>query len=121
MAQLSQGGCLSGSVRYRVAGELRPVIVCRYRHCRGISGHFVAAKAAPVRRIRIDSGGSRRFGQREGADVMSIIPTLDGDTGLPAISRIYTADRGDYTYDPAVPCFVQAAKHPRAYDETDRG
>jgi len=48
--------------------------------------------------------------------------TLDGETGLPPTSRICIADRGDYcTHTPAVPSFMQAAEHPRACAEIDRG
>jgi hypothetical protein len=127
-AERLHGGCLCGAVRYRVGGELRPVIACHCGQCRKTSGHFVAATAADDASLDIDdpSGalkwyrsssfaqrgfcgqcGSNLFWKRDGGSATSIMAgSLDGDTALRLEAHIYTADKGDYYgLDDDIPCF----------------
>jgi len=39
----ASGGCLCGSVRFRVRGLMRPPLACHCETCQRTSGHFVAA------------------------------------------------------------------------------
>ena len=113
------GGCLCGSVRYRVSGPLRPVIYCHCHQCRRTSGHFVAATAVEKDALNIEANeglewfassdiasrgfcrrcGSSLFWIAEARDYVSIMAgTLDESTGLKAVEHIYVKDKGDY-YD----------------------
>ena len=113
------GGCLCGSVRYRVTGPLRPIIYCHCRQCRRTSGHFVAATAVAKGELYIEAdenlewfassdSASRGFCSRCGSSLfwhsmarenISIMAgTLDESTGLEAVEHIYVKDKGDY-YD----------------------
>lgn len=111
---MATGSCLCGAVRYRVAGDLRPVIACHCSQCRKTSGHHVAATSAPRDRIEIsgkvtwyassDSArrgfcgicGSNLFWDGAGANLSIFAGTLDGETGLTVAGHIYCADKGDY-------------------------
>ena len=45
---MTTGGCLCGTIRYRITGKLGPVIYCHCSQCRRASGSAFAANA-PVR------------------------------------------------------------------------
>ena len=113
------GGCLCGAVRYRVAGELRPVVACHCEQCRRTSGHHVAATAAWREDLTIEGEanltwyrsstfaqrgfcrfcGGNLFWQRDGAAQVSIMAgSLDAGSGLSTAAHIFVADKGDY-YD----------------------
>ncbi len=111
------GGCLCGTVRYRVRGPLRSVIACHCNQCQRWSGYAVAATSANQEQLQIDcdtelrwfesSPGIRRgFCGRCGSSLfwddsrirqVSIMAgTLDPPSGLETVSHIFVADKGDY-------------------------
>lgn len=111
---MTGGSCLCGSVRYSVAGPLRPVIACHCTQCRKTSGHHVAATAAARGDIRIDGAvtwyassekarrgfcgvcGSNLFWDGPGSHLSIFAGTLDTPTGVTLAAHIYCADKGDY-------------------------
>lgn len=113
-ADTSRGGCHCDGVRFRVRGPLRPVLACHCRTCRRLSGHFVAATAAPrtaitiegeVRWYRTSDTARRGFCPVCGAqlfwdgpwDTLSIhAGALDGPTDLRLSGHIFCAEKGDY-------------------------
>ena len=116
-AQTYHGGCLCGTVRYRVAGALRPVVACHCNQCRRTSGHHVAATAARLEDLTVEgeaalswyrsSGTARRgfcrscganlFWQRDGKTQISIMAgSLDAGQGLTMAAHIFVGDKGDY-------------------------
>ena len=48
------GGCLCGSVSYRVDGPLRDVLHCHCVNCRKVSGNFVASSGCATSDLVID-------------------------------------------------------------------
>lgn len=44
-SQSLTGGCLCGSVRYRIDGECRDIVCCHCENCRRSHGHFAAYTA----------------------------------------------------------------------------
>lgn len=119
------GGCLCGAVRYEVHSELRPVVACHCSQCRRVTGHFLAATAAPRADFKLtrDSGlkwyesssearrgfcaacGSTLFWEGRGRDYISIAAgTLDDSSGLTTAVHIFVADKGAYyAIEPGVP------------------
>lgn len=114
MADLT-GGCLCGAIRYRISGDLQPVIACHCTQCRKTSGHHVAATSvlrediemmgAPIwfdssaraRRGFCGICGSNLFWDSDGDPRLSIFAgTIDGETGLQIAGHIFTDDKGDY-------------------------
>ena len=112
-----RGGCLCGAVRYRVAGDLRPVVACHCGQCRRTSGHHVAATAARLEDLTIEDEaalawfassafaergfcricGSNLFWRGKGAPHVSIMAgTLDDAKGLGIAAHIFVGDKGDY-------------------------
>lgn len=55
------GSCLCGGVRWAVAGAVRPVLECHCHRCQKTSGNYVAATAAPVRSITLESDDTLRW------------------------------------------------------------
>jgi hypothetical protein len=47
------GRCECGGVRYTVSGDLRDVYDCHCARCRRITGHYMAATAAPVDQVTL--------------------------------------------------------------------
>jgi hypothetical protein len=111
------GGCLCGAVRYRVAGPLRPVVMCHCTQCRRTTGHVMAATAArradfslvsegelkwyvssaEARRGFCGRCGSTLFWEGVGLDRISIAAgTLDDTRGLKIACHIFVADKGEY-------------------------
>lgn len=118
-ARTHDGACLCGGVRYRVAGDLRPVVACHCGQCRRTSGHHVAATAARLEDLTIEGEanlswyrsseaarrgfcricGANLFWQRDGAGQISIMAgTLDPGSEVRIAAHIFVADKGDY-YD----------------------
>jgi len=117
------GGCLCGSVIYRVSGPLRPVIYCHCAQCRKSSGHFVAAtqcatadlvitgetlhwftSSDKARRGFCAQCGSGLFWQPFGEEVTSIwAGTLDDSSDLKEGGQIHCADSVLYYELPDVP------------------
>lgn len=117
MDQVRTGGCLCGSVRFKVRGNLRDVVACHCGQCRKQSGLYYAATNAPDEALEItDSGtltwfsssdtarrgfcgkcGSALFWKDDSQDSTSIMAgSLDQPTGLRMACHIYVADRGDF-------------------------
>ena len=109
------GGCLCGSIRYRIDSEIRPVIACHCVQCRIGSGHFFAATACEKSALVIDgdvrwyalSDHARRgfcptcgaflFWQRTTGKQISIAAgTLDPPSSLKLVAHIYIEEKGDY-------------------------
>jgi hypothetical protein len=111
------GGCLCGTVRYRVAGALRPVIMCHCTQCRRMTGHVMAATAARRTDFQLlsDAGlawyaashearrgfcarcGSTLFWDGAGRDYLSIAAgSLDDSSGLTVACHIFVANKGGY-------------------------
>ena len=110
------GGCLCGSIRYRVTGPLREVIFCHCSRCRRTHGHFAAYTACERGDLELvesrslrwhELDGSRRgfcsecgasvFWERGGRSTISIAAgTLDSPTHLRPGRHIFTEDASDY-------------------------
>lgn len=112
------GGCLCGGVRYRLTGDLRPVVNCHCGQCRRFHGHHGAYTTLPMERFTLLSDatlrwyrssdiarrgfcstcGSSLFWQRlDGRHGISVAAgTLDEPTGLFTLGDIFVADKGDY-------------------------
>ena len=111
------GGCLCGAVRYRVSGDLRPIIMCHCTQCRRMTGHVMAATAArradfhlvaeaglkwyaaseQARRGFCTRCGSTLFWDGVGRDYISIAAgTLDDSSGLKVAHHIFVAEKGGY-------------------------
>jgi hypothetical protein len=114
---------MCGSVRYAIAGPLRPIIACHCLQCRKSSGHFVAATACPTVALTIEGPtlqwfqssetaergfcgrcGSNLFWRRIGSDSTSVwAGSIDGPTGLKIERHIFSHAKGDYYELPAGP------------------
>ncbi len=114
----ASGGCHCGGVRYRVVGPLRSVTNCHCDPCRRISGHFVAASAAQLGDVVLDSDetliwyhstetvqygfcghcGSTLFWRADETAVSLSIAagTLDQPTGLTTNLALFGNEAGDY-------------------------
>lgn len=111
------GSCLCGAVSFSVEGPLRPVIACHCVQCRKMSGHHVAATAAPKTAVSIHGAdgiqwfaaskearrgfcgtcGSHLFWDQHSSESLSIFAgSLDGPSELSIESHIFCADKGDY-------------------------
>lgn len=59
---VATGGCACEGVRYRIADtDLRSVSNCHCEPCRRITGHFMAATAAPVDAVHFDAASTLRW------------------------------------------------------------
>ena len=66
---MTSGQCACGAVRYAVDGELDEVINCHCVRCRRVTGHHMAATAAPRLAVTIDGEESLRWwGEDETAE-----------------------------------------------------
>jgi hypothetical protein len=111
------GGCLCGSVRYCVRGELHDVVACHCLFCRRLHSHYAAYAACDPDDLEIISAGKLRwyrsspavrrgFCSRCGAQLffertnkrhVSIAAgTLNQPTGLHLAEHICAAQKGDY-------------------------
>lgn len=125
-----EGGCECRGVRYRVTGELSPVVNCHCGQCRRIHGHYLAStviERTGLELVSADSlrwyesssgvrrgfcgncGGSLFWEQMDGPTVSIAAGTLDGPTGLTTVGHIYVADAGDYyAITDGLPTFPQS-------------
>lgn len=116
-ARFVTGSCLCGSVRYRVRGPLRDVLVCHCIFCRRMNTHVGAYAACAVSDLEIESARSLRWHRsspkaRRGfcskcGSALFWEPTpvthisisagsLNAPTGLKIKEHICTAQKGDY-------------------------
>ena len=119
------GGCACGGVRYRIEADARSVTNCHCEPCRRITGHFMAATAAPASSVVFESDATLRwydstdtvqygFCSHCGAtlfwrasdkpDHLSITAgSLDTPTGLTTNLALFGAEASDYhRLDPSV-------------------
>ena len=117
MAQVHNGSCLCGAVRYAVHGPLRDSVACHCSQCRKTSGHYWSATRAKTADLHLledrglrwfrSSGNATRgfcqhcgaslFWRPDGADTTSIgSGTLDDTTGLKTRCHIFVEGKGDY-------------------------
>ena len=117
MAEIHDGSCLCGAVKFRTRGPLRGVVYCHCSQCRKQTGHFLAATSSADRDLTIEENGAlgwyaaseeaRRgfcrtcgsvlFWKRNDADSVSIMAgAFDRPSGLKGESHIFVADKGDY-------------------------
>jgi hypothetical protein len=111
------GRCDCGAVTYKVAGNMRDVVVCHCGQCLRMAGHAPGFSAARTAELTVAGGdalswyraspearrgfcsrcGSTLFWAREGADRVSITAgSLDAPTGLKTVRHIFVADKGDW-------------------------
>jgi len=127
MAETHSGGCLCGSVRYRVEGPLRDVITCHCGECRRMHGGAAPYTACPADRLQLvaDDGlawitspasttsaerafcrhcGSSLFWRAPGRDTVSIAAgTVDEPSGLAARGHIWWDARADWEVPDGLP------------------
>ena len=120
------GRCLCGSVRFRIAGPLRPtVIACHCRNCRRFSGGLFTVTAARKEHLVITKKGSLKwfksskhskrgfcgkcgsslFGGSDQWPFVSIsAASLNEPTGLKLAVHSWTEESADYwSFDPKLP------------------
>jgi len=111
------GGCACGAVRYRVSGDLRPVVACHCSQCRKAFTNYGAFTAARREGLAIDNEdavtwfdsspgvrrgfcrrcGSALFWDNAGNSFTSIAAgTLDQPSGLKQVRHIFVADKADF-------------------------
>lgn len=111
---MREGGCLCGAVRYRVQGDLRPVIACHCQQCRRTSGNYVTATSCARDAIDVTGEvtwyassesakrgfcptcGSQLFWDGPDLHLSIMAGTLDDATGLSIDGHIFCADKGAY-------------------------
>lgn len=112
-----EGGCACGVVRYRVGGEMRPVVACHCSQCRKAYTNYAAFSAARRGELEIDNadavswfesspGVRRGFCSRCGSglfwdntrnDHISVAAgSLDQPSGLRQVRHIFAADKADF-------------------------
>lgn len=113
------GGCLCGAVRYRVTGDMAPVVMCHCSQCLRGHGHIAAYSNARRDEVAVDGAdhiswycssnfarrgfcrncGSSLFWDRVEGDVLGIAAgTIDRPTALTSVAHIFVDDKSDY-YD----------------------
>lgn len=114
------GGCLCGSVRYRITGPLRDVLICHCDECRRWHGHasaftgtrredLVLLDASRLRWIQSPHSdararrgfcgecGSSLFWDAPGRETIAVTAgSLDDSSGLRVIGHLYVSQAGDY-------------------------
>ncbi|MGI9602050.1 MAG: GFA family protein [Acidimicrobiales bacterium] len=122
---MASGGCHCGGVRYRVDGDLRPVIDCHCEPCRRITGHHMAASACASTAIVLETGDTltwyrsaptTRYGfcstcgstlfwrvDDDPGHVSIAAGTIDQPSGLETVSAQFLAEHGDYHSPQPVP------------------
>ncbi len=115
------GGCLCGSVRYRIVGQLRGVVNCHCSKCRRFHGNFAAYvgvtphnlemvedrdlkwfrsvtdETPSVHRGFCGKCGSSLFWHPRGEDRIAIAAgSLDEPTGMKMMGHVWVSQKGDY-------------------------
>ena len=114
---ITNGGCLCGSVRYQVEGPLRDVVNCHCTMCQRLHGSYGPHSKALKKNITITRNdglswyatsdvarrgfcrfcGSGLFWEPFALDATGIIAgTLDGPTGLKTMGHIFVAEKADF-------------------------
>jgi hypothetical protein len=118
-------------VRFRISGELTPVVLCHCKMCRqwhGAPGPYTEARRADLafdaadalqwyesssfaRRGFCRACGSSLFWERPDESVVSIaVGAIDDPTGLRTVKHIFVADKGDwYEIDDGLPQVPQSS------------
>ena len=112
-----QGGCLCGAIKFKIKGELRPVINCHCGQCRHTHGHFAAYTAVEKKSLNfvndyslkwfISSNKARRgfcqecgaslfFERIEGNKISIAAGMLDFSEGLKTVEHIFFDEKPDY-------------------------
>ncbi|UCF30955.1 MAG: GFA family protein [bacterium] len=119
--QVKAGGCLCGSVRYRITGDLRGVVNCHCSKCRRFHGNYAAyVGTKPENLAIIEEGGlkwfrstadetpnvhrgfcgdcgSSLFWHPRGEDRIAVAAgSLDGPTDLRIIGHVWVSQMADY-------------------------
>ncbi|WP_137131276.1 GFA family protein [Rhizobium sp. FY34] len=111
------GGCLCGTVRFEVNGEMGPVIACHCSQCRRQTGLYFTSGDVARSDIEIRDGGTLRwyrasdkaqrgfcsacgaplFWQADGRAVISVVAgAFDQPSGLTIDHHIYCQDKADF-------------------------
>lgn len=115
--EIRHGGCLCGTVRYRVDGPMREIIACHCKQCQRWSGHIVAATACRRDQLQFERAetlrwfassesaergfcarcGSSLFWRERDSNAVSVMAgALDTPTCLRLTKHIFVADKADY-------------------------
>ena len=114
----ADGGCLCGSVRYRIQGKIHGVTCCHCSQCAKTTGHYIAAANCAMSDFHLDKDETLRWYQssseaergfcsrcgsnlfwrkRDGAKTMTVTAgTLDRPTGLRIKYHIFCGSKSDY-------------------------
>ncbi len=125
------GGCLCGTVRYTIEGDIGGVSYCHCSQCRRQTGHYLASVGVPDSQIRIEgldavgwyaaSESARRGFCRtcgsvlfwrpvEGGHYAVAAGSFDVPSGLAEENHIFVTDKGDYyEIDDGLPQFAQSS------------
>ncbi len=127
MNEHHEGGCLCGSVRYRVTSPLRDVLTCHCSECRRIHGSVGAYTACPAEHLELlsDDGltwiespasttnairafcgncGSTLFWKAPERTTISIAAgTVDEPSGLQSVGHIWWDARADWEVGDGLP------------------
>ncbi len=116
-AEVHTGGCACGIVRYRVEGEMRPVVACHCGQCRKTYTNYAAFSAAKRADLAIDNAaavtwfesspgvrrgfcsrcGSGLFWDNSAHDFVSVAAgSLDQPSGLRQVRHIFMDDKADF-------------------------
>jgi len=115
--EITKGGCLCGSVRYEVKGQLRDIVNCHCGICQKLHGNFGPHTKAKKANIKITNSkglswfktskvarrgfccecGSSLFWEPFEQDATGIIAgTLDDHTGLKTMGHIFVSEKADF-------------------------